>query len=350
MGNGNGNQNIDQRNSAFENIRRANSNLIPAAARPNEAGENAYPFQGYLQLNDGEDATSQVAVLKMHSAIRRDTIKLNKDSDDKYYFTFKFDSSYDCTVTIYIWCQELRNANNIPLHFVTAPDLPCPNQYKFSKGLDQDFPAKVNVLTPSLYKQQDLTEAKDDYFPLVLMVETDYPSDYKGKAKKSCQITYARFNFENGDYHFQCLKQKFLFNNKMFDLGEIFGIEGGTANLLNDTNKLCVIWFTNDKDTVVLPCRHMCLCMECSQIVRRQSNNCPICRTKVSTFIQIKDDHNMKEVVKEDEPLKQLKKDLKNESHSKAAEDDEEQEESESEVEESKNAPRNEDSSHNMEA
>lgn len=124
---------------------------------------------------------------------------------------------------------------------MTAPDLPCPNQYKFSKGLDQDFPPKVNVLTPSLYKKQDLTEAKDDYFPLVIMIETDYPSDYKGKAKKSCQITYAKFNCENEDYSFQCLKQKFLFNNKMFDLGEIFGIEGGTANIVNDTNKLCVI-------------------------------------------------------------------------------------------------------------
>ena len=32
----------------------------------------------------------------------------------------------------------------------------------------------------------------------------------------------------------------------------------------------------------------MCLCLECSQEVRKSSNNCPICWTKVSTFIQIK--------------------------------------------------------------
>mmetsp|Transcript_30362 Transcript_30362/g.34786 ORF Transcript_30362/g.34786 Transcript_30362/m.34786 type:complete len:90 (+) Transcript_30362:511-780(+) len=89
------------------------------------------------------------------------------------------------------------------------------------------------------------------------MIETDYPADYKGKAKKSCQITYGKFELESNEYLFTCIKQKFLFNNKMFDLGEIFGIEGGTANLMND--KLCVICFTNKKDTVVLPCRHMCL-------------------------------------------------------------------------------------------
>ncbi|CAI2374679.1 unnamed protein product [Moneuplotes crassus] len=266
----------------------------------------------------------------MHSAIRKDTIKLVKDGEGKYYFSFQFDSTYNCTITIFVCCQELKNANNIPLHFVTAPDLPCPNQYKFSAGIGQDFPPKVNILNPTAYKELDLTEAKDDYFPVVLMIETDYPEDYKGKAKKSCQIIYGSFILEGSDYSFHCLKAKFLFNNRMFDLGEIFGIEGGTANLINDTNKLCVICFTNDKDTVVLPCRHMCLCMECSQIVRRQSNNCPICRTKVSTFIQIKDENAPNP--ESNEPKSLMRKATNDES--------EEEEESEEEVEESKNAHR----------
>jgi hypothetical protein len=101
MGNSNAN-NGDARNTAFENIRQANRNLIPAAARPNEVEGGDYPFQGYLQMNEGEEATSQVAVLKMHSAIRRETLKLVSNNDGKYYFTFKFDSTFDCTVTIYV--------------------------------------------------------------------------------------------------------------------------------------------------------------------------------------------------------------------------------------------------------
>lgn len=207
--------------------------------------------------------------------------------------------------------------------------MPCPNQYKFSEGLDQDFPPKIGVINPSVYKSEDLTEAKDDYFPVVLMIETEYPQNYSGKAKKSLQITYGKFNLENEEYSFQCIKQKFLFNNKMFDLGEIFGIEGGTANLVNDTNKLCVICFTNDKDTVVLPCRHMCLCMECSQIVRRQSNNCPICRTKVSTFIQIKDDQQLEGdiAVKKKPVLSEVEKNMKKKEDSKPDDEGEEEEE-----------------------
>ena len=68
---------------------------------------------------------------------------------------------------------------------MTSPDLPCPNQYKYSQGLDQDFPPKINTIVTSVYKEQDLVESKDDYFPIVLMIETDYSSDYTGKAKKS---------------------------------------------------------------------------------------------------------------------------------------------------------------------
>jgi len=51
-------------------------------------------------------------------------------------------------------------------------------------------------------------------------------------------MIYGKFNLENEDYTFHCIKSKFLFNNRMFDLGEIFGIEGGIANIVNDTNKL----------------------------------------------------------------------------------------------------------------
>ena len=29
--------------------------------------------------------------------------------------------------------------------------------------------------------------------------------------------------------------------------------------------RLCVICLVNDRDTTVLPCRHMCMCHECAQ-------------------------------------------------------------------------------------
>lgn len=71
--------------------------------------------------------------------------------------------------------------------------------------------------------------------------------------------------------------------------------------------------------------------MECSQIVRRQSNNCPICRTKVSTFIQIKDEHQPEKEVKPSTGAKKadLEKNMKQKEDSKMDDEGEEEEEEE---------------------
>ena len=88
----------------------------------------------------------------------------------------------------------------------------------------------------------------------------------------------------------------------------------------------------------MLPCRHMCLCMECSQIVRRQSNNCPICRTKVSTFIQIKDDqqHLEHSEPKKKPKLSNVELKLKQQQDSKPELEGEESEEEDIDLEEGK--------------
>ena len=52
--------------------------------------------------------------------------------------------------------------------------------------------------------------------------------------------------------------------------------DGGEALL--DTPE-CVICLTDVRDTIVLPCRHFCVCSECGDILRsRPPQRCPICR------------------------------------------------------------------------
>lgn len=52
------------------------------------------------------------------------------------------------------------------------------------------------------------------------------------------------------------------------DLNDIYGIDNNAANIADESQRECVVCYTATKDTVVLPCRHMCLCIDCSQIVR----------------------------------------------------------------------------------
>lgn len=42
------------------------------------------------------------------------------------------------------------------------------------------------------------------------------------------------------------------------------------------------------RDTLILPCRHLCLCNGCADSLRYQANNCPICRAPFRALLQIR--------------------------------------------------------------
>lgn len=148
----------------------------------------------------------------------------------------------------------------------------------------------------------------------MIQIETVYPQNYRGRGKKNCQFTYGYFEKDapqassslaldktespqesslGYSLKFKYQKQKLLYNNQIMDLNDIYGIDNSAANLADESQKECVVCYTATKDTVVLPCRHMCLCIDCSQIVRMQTNKCPICRTQVSSFLHIKYEVNL---------------------------------------------------------
>jgi hypothetical protein len=61
----------------------------------------------------------------------------------------------------------------------------------------------------------------------------------------------------------------------------------GTAAADDDDDTLCVICITNEKDTAVLPCRHMCLCKGCAQELMRHTPKCPVCRGPISQLLHM---------------------------------------------------------------
>lgn len=45
---------------------------------------------------------------------------------------------------------------------------------------------------------------------------------------------------------------------------------------------------SDTRDTLILPCRHLCLCNSCADSLRYQANNCPICRAPFRALLQIR--------------------------------------------------------------
>ena len=76
----------------------------------------------------------------------------------------------------------------------------------------------------------------------------------------------------------------------MWPVQDIYGLEQSHApreDLTEEENedRLCVICLVNERNTTVLPCRHMCMCDECAQELRKQTHKCPICRIHVRLLL-----------------------------------------------------------------
>ncbi|KAL0179660.1 hypothetical protein M9458_025102, partial [Cirrhinus mrigala] len=53
----------------------------------------------------------------------------------------------------------------------------------------------------------------------------------------------------------------------------------------SDNSSECVVCLSDLRDTLILPCRHLCLCNACADTLRYQANNCPICRLRKYSLI-----------------------------------------------------------------
>lgn len=50
---------------------------------------------------------------------------------------------------------------------------------------------------------------------------------------------------------------------------------------------MCVICLSQESDTLIFPCGHLCLCSNCSDVVKTQTKMCPVCRTKIQSILPI---------------------------------------------------------------
>lgn len=57
----------------------------------------------------------------------------------------------------------------------------------------------------------------------------------------------------------------------------------------DDGEDECVICLTDPKDTVVLPCRHLCVCKGCAERLRKENvkQQCPVCRTPIDQLVHV---------------------------------------------------------------
>ncbi|KAJ2487621.1 hypothetical protein IWW37_005161 [Coemansia sp. RSA 2050] len=133
------------------------------------------------------------------------------------------------------------------------------------------------------------------YGLVIELVERRPGKSAAGKRDDRCQpnsqISYVEF-YKDGPSHVtpRCIRQKLCIEGALFLQYEIFGLsETLQSRSASSTDELlqCAICLSDERDTAMLPCRHLCMCRECASTYRQQSNKCPICRTVVDAILHV---------------------------------------------------------------
>lgn len=100
------------------------------------------------------------------------------------------------------------------------------------------------------------------------------------------------------------VKQLVLIAGMPFEIKSIFGLKA--QNELDDKvsdvkgvkaaegegdDKECTICLSEPSAAIIMPCGHMCVCMDCGKSLQKMGsgkNLCPVCRGAISTLIPMK--------------------------------------------------------------
>ncbi|RDD43922.1 RING finger protein 157 [Trichoplax sp. H2] len=238
--------------------------------------------------------------------VRKDSLKLSRcietdrDQSNRYHLEFTFDADINCAIRIfYIAKEEISNGNLI--YTPKSQNLASPKFY-YEKGSNQHFnQSRKHSINLHDLENNELTvsiptgDKGNIVYPVVIQIDSDDNEDLVNHS----QVTFATFEKLQGDiYTVKPLKQKQMVDGIWFLIQEIYGIENkniredeetgdATGDQIDDASDDCVVCLSKKRNTIILPCRHLCLCSECADSLRYQSNNCPICRSPFRALLGI---------------------------------------------------------------
>uniref|UniRef100_A0A914NI07 RING-type E3 ubiquitin transferase n=1 Tax=Meloidogyne incognita TaxID=6306 RepID=A0A914NI07_MELIC len=233
--------------------------------------------------------TDSVSVLNALINVRRDSVKFTKVgrsgggySSGFYRLEFTFDCDVPCYVQIHFCSREVVDDFQ-QIQFFCRPNqrIDPSERYHFPVGSNQQF--NHFIFKPHRYDLKYMHwDGTSAYFPV--LIEMRSVSDKFQELERSTDQSAALI--------LKPLKQKLFANGIVYLLQEIFGIENkenGENSLMAEENGAeCIICMANPRDTMILPCRHLCICNGCAETLRYKLNNCPICRSPFKALLKIR--------------------------------------------------------------
>ncbi|XP_076120883.1 E3 ubiquitin ligase RNF157 [Alosa pseudoharengus] len=247
-----------------------------------------------------------VKTLRSLINIRKDTLRLVRCNENLklpggevekgrccYNIEFTFDADTQVAITIYYQAIEEYH-NGVPIRYLPQDSSLQSETVHFKRGVCQQFCLPSHSVNLSEWADEELLfDMEKDVYPMVVQAVVDEGDDHMGHS----HVLLATFEKHmDGSYCVKPLKQKQVVDGVSYLLQEIYGIENKynsqeskvADDEISDNSAECVVCLSDVRDTLILPCRHLCLCNACADTLRYQANCCPICRLPFRALLQIR--------------------------------------------------------------
>ncbi|EPQ18954.1 RING finger protein 157 [Myotis brandtii] len=230
-----------------------------------------------------------VKTLRSLVNIRKDTLRLVKCAEEvktpgaeagraKVHYNVEFTFDTDARVAITIYYQATEEFQNGIASYIPKDNSLQSETVHYKRGVCQQFCLPSHTVDPSEWAEEELGFDLDrEVYPLVVHAVVDEGDEYFGH----CHVLLGTFEKVDGVSYL---------------LQEIYGIENKyntqdakvAEDEVSDNSAECVVCLSDVRDTLILPCRHLCLCNTCADTLRYQASNCPICRLPFRALLQIR--------------------------------------------------------------
>ncbi|KAM3847094.1 E3 ubiquitin ligase RNF157 isoform 5-T7 [Vipera latastei] len=248
-----------------------------------------------------------VKTLRSLINIRKDTLRLVKCTEEvktpgeevskakvQYNVEFTFDTDARVAITIYYQATEEFQNGVVRRKIIFLRKLILP---KATENYNVKNEGSDSIQNP-VYSNKNILpllsfDLDREIYPMVVLAVVDEGDEHMGH----CHVLLATFEkHADGGFCVKPLKQKQVVDGVSYLLQEIYGIENKyntqdskvAEDEVSDNSAECVVCLSDVRDTLILPCRHLCLCNTCADTLRYQANNCPICRLPFRALLQIR--------------------------------------------------------------
>ena len=226
--------------------------------------------------------------------LHRNTVTLVQTANPLVYLIqFDFTALVSGHISIYYLASESvsRDANGAITRLAFYTNGRVPGRTSFDAGERQRYRQNLDkAFDMRRYNSAHLRYVEGHPIPIVIRMQPTQTAETKDQVLS--HLTYVEIILEDGVFRPSVVLQQVLVNGVLYRIHNMHGISGIHAPPDDPhLQRECVICLTEDSNTAVLPCNHLCLCDECARKLGTQTDfhrrKCPVCRTQLRSFLRI---------------------------------------------------------------